>query len=107
MNSIEVTSRFDKELATSFDWTLSTNKKSSFFDINEIAKKSMINDFIKYNKFFAKTTPYNESPIEATFNLKGFSKIIKSYKKICRVKSTNEILSDIEAEIQRVLNQSN
>lgn len=69
----------DSKAVTSV-WSLSTDKKASFHP-NSI---SFIKDLVKSNKFIAQITPYNESPVTATFDTSGLSNALKPLRETCK-----------------------
>jgi len=73
--------RFDKQKANTRSWSISTDNKAVFIrgsDIN-FAKQLM-----KHDKLLTQITPYSESPVMATFDIRGLSEAIKPLRKACR-----------------------
>ncbi|EEK2974700.1 hypothetical protein P700_16170 [Salmonella enterica subsp. enterica serovar Newport str. CVM75_1280] len=72
--------RIDKQKAVNKTWLISTDTKAVFYNGKVI-------DFIKRlesgQKLFAQITPYNESPVNTTFNLSGLSEAIKPLQESC------------------------
>ncbi|ENP9830523.1 type VI secretion protein [Salmonella enterica] len=72
--------RIDKQKAANKVWSISTNTKAVFYDGKVI-------DFIKRlesgQQLFTQITPYNESPVSTTFNLRGLSEAIKPLQESC------------------------
>jgi len=75
-----VLTRIGNEEATSQEWLLSTDKKSSFYPTN-------VPDFIKTlfgnDKFVAQITPQNEIPVTASFDITGTENAIKPLRETC------------------------
>ncbi len=72
--------RFDKEKPETRTWSISTDYKAVFVRSSDIsfAKKMM-----KHDKLLAQITPYGESPVMATFDIRGLSEAIKPLRKAC------------------------
>lgn len=83
LNQTTMIHRIDKQKAINREWSISTNTKAVFYDGNVI-------DFIRKlqngNQLFAQITPYSESPVSTTFNLKGLSEVIKPLQESCNWK---------------------
>lgn len=62
--------RLDKQKAVERNWLVSTDTKAVFYKGNDI---DFIRKLANSNKMYTKITPYNESPVSATFNLNGLS----------------------------------
>ncbi|MFK5895083.1 MAG: cell envelope integrity protein TolA [Pseudomonadota bacterium] len=75
-----VLTRIGTHKAINKRWILSSNSKASFYPKGTI---SFILKMMKENKFLAQTTPYNESPITAIFDIQGLTKAIKPLRETC------------------------
>ena len=80
LKQTQMLTRFDKQKALTNTWTLSTDNQAVFVKGSDIgfAKK-----LTKYNKLLTQITPYNKSPVMATFDLSGLSEAIKPLRKEC------------------------
>ena len=72
-NDITLTTRIDKDKAVTEEWSIASDKKASFSYVPIYLTKNLVNA----NKYIAKVTPYNESPIIAIFDLKRLKDKIK------------------------------
>lgn len=70
---IEVTWRIGTEQAKTGEWFLSTDGEATFYPYDDIA---FIKKLLTVNRFVARLTPYNESPITAVFDLEGLKEAI-------------------------------
>lgn len=75
--------RLDKQKEVERNWLVSTDTKAVFYKGNDI---NFIRKLANSNKMYAKITPYNESPVSATFNLNGLSTTLKSLQEACNWK---------------------
>jgi type VI secretion system protein VasI len=75
-----VLTRLGQEQASTEEWSLSTDSKATFYPGNPVPyiKKMMVND-----SFVAQVTPYNESPVTATFDIKGLARAIEPLIQTC------------------------
>ena len=80
LDKTQMLTRFDKQKATTSTWSLSTDNKAVFVRGGDIdfAKK-----LIQHKKLLTQITPYNESPVMATFDLSGLGEDIKPLRKAC------------------------
>lgn len=75
-----VLTRVEDNKASSEKWSISSDNKSSFRK-NPIAFLKSMQDA---NKLVAQTTPYNENPITAIFNITGIENAIKPLREECK-----------------------
>ena len=75
----EVLSRIGKEKATTSSWGLSTDSKATFHP----KPKNLLKEMLTSDRFIAQVTPYNDSPITATFNTQGMNNAIKTLTEVC------------------------
>jgi len=64
-------------------WSLSTDKKATFYPGDAAA---FLDQLLAADRFVAQTTPYNESPITAVFELTGLSAAVKPLREVCPAK---------------------
>lgn len=77
---VMVTTRIGNQEAETKPWSLSTDKKSSFYFGSPI---SFIRRMMSANNFVAQTTPYNENPVTAVFNTSGLESSIEPLRANC------------------------
>lgn len=70
LNETQMLYRLDKQKAKSKTWDISSDTKAVFYRGNVI---EFINALAKANGMYAQITPYNESPVNVTFDLTGLS----------------------------------
>lgn len=75
-----VLTRIGDNKANSEEWNISSDNKSSFKK-NPIA---FLKSMLEANKLVAQTTPYNENPITAIFNISGIENAIKPLREECK-----------------------
>lgn len=79
-NKVVVLERLDKEKAFSTTWSISSDKKASFYPRSPISRiRKMMNGTV----YIAQITPYSESPVTATFKLEGLNVAIKPLSEVC------------------------
>ena len=71
-----VTYRIDDGKARTEEWTLSTDEKASFFDGDVLQLLMKMKDA---NQFIARTTPFNEPPCTAIFDISSFKNLDEQY----------------------------
>lgn len=71
-----VTYRIDDSKARTEEWTLSTDEKASFFDGDVLQLLLKMKDA---NQFIARTTPFNEPPCTAIFDISSFRNLDEQY----------------------------
>lgn len=75
-----VLTRIGDNKANSEKWDISSDNKSSFKK-NPIA---FLKSMMEASKLVAQTTPYNENPITAIFNISGIENAIKPLREECK-----------------------
>lgn len=70
---VDVTTRIDKNEAETESWGLSTDGKAVFV----IDSESFIQSIVEAKTLVVRLTPYGESPITVSFDLRGIDKAIK------------------------------
>ena len=85
--SIKPVTRLDSEKAVSdVYWGTSTDHQAIFYDslLGEgEASIKFIKQLLDKNKFFIRVIPYNEKPVDATFDLSGLDEAIKPLRSVC------------------------
>jgi type VI secretion system protein VasI len=76
----EIISRFGSKEAKRREWSLSSDGQAAFYPGNSIP---FIRELLSSVRFVAQVTPYNESPITALFDTKGFAKALIPLKETC------------------------
>ncbi|MGJ4789520.1 hypothetical protein [Leptospira koniambonensis] len=71
-----VTFRVGNAEATQSEWNLSSDSKASFYNGSV---ESLIQEISKVDRVVAQCIPYNESPITAIFDVRGFKEISSKY----------------------------
>ncbi|MBQ9538251.1 MAG: hypothetical protein IJU95_03185 [Treponema sp.] len=71
-----VTYRIDDSKARTEEWTLSTDEKASFFDGDVL---QLLNKMKDADQFIARTTPFNEPPCTAIFDISSFKRLDEKY----------------------------
>lgn len=72
--------RIDKQKAVNSSWNISSDTKAVFYSGRDI---DFINALKGAEKLYVRITPYNESPVETTFDLAGLSEAVKPLQKAC------------------------
>ncbi len=80
LNNTKTIYRLDKNPAQSSSWSLSTDKKAAFFPGSPV---SLLKQMAESRSFVANVTPYNESPITATFNTEGAANALRDLRASC------------------------
>lgn len=78
--SLRTTYRVGKNPAQTSQWGLSTDKKAAFFPSSPIPLLKQIEES---DSFVANVTPYNESPVTATFDTRGADAAFKGIRSAC------------------------
>ncbi|MDH2435597.1 type VI secretion system-associated protein TagO [Pokkaliibacter sp. MBI-7] len=81
LETTEVLTRLDKEKAKTTTWTLSTDNTATFYYGKDIA---YIKSLMTHDQLLAQVTPYSESPVTTTFDLRGLSEAIKPLQEACK-----------------------
>lgn len=80
LRDIPVLTRLDKDKATTRKWGLSTDNKAIFAPGSNAAyAKSLFNN----DSLLIQLTPYNESPVMTTFDIRGLKEAIKPLREAC------------------------
>ena len=74
-----VTDRIDKAPAERLGWQLSTDSQASFRPRARVFMESLS----EATTYLAQVTPYNESPITASFNVQGAKEVVTLISKAC------------------------
>ncbi len=72
--------RLDKQKAVKRSWSISTDTKAVFYSGKNI---DFIKGLMKADNMFVQITPYNESPVTTSFDLRGLSEAVKPLQKAC------------------------
>lgn len=75
-----VLTRVGNKEAKKTAWSLSTDKKATFYPGSPIG---FIKELMETDKFVAQITPYNESPVTAVFDISGLSEAIVPLRETC------------------------
>ncbi len=78
-DNTKVLLRYDKEKAKTRRWGLSTDHKATFVRGNI----PFIKKLLKHKKLLVQVTPYSDSPVTTTFDLRGLKEAIKPLRKAC------------------------
>ena len=73
-----VKSRVDNGMVDESEWNISTSNEATFYPYDNV---ELVKTFLKSEKYVAKITPYNESPVTAFFSLKEFVSKAEKYRK--------------------------
>ena len=57
-------------------WSLSTDNQATFYPDDD---REFIRELVKADRFVARTTPYNESPVTAVFDLSGLKGLVEEH----------------------------
>lgn len=79
LDSISVLTRLDKNKATKSYWSISTDGKAIFAPNNI----SFIKKLLEHDSLLIQLTPYGESPIMTTFDLRGVKEAVKPLREAC------------------------
>ena len=75
-----VLTRVGRAEAKRQEWSMSTDKKATFYPGNDIA---FIKSIMESDSFVAQATPYNESPVTAIWDVSGLSSAIEPLRATC------------------------
>jgi type VI secretion system protein VasI len=75
-----VTLRFDKEKATKYQTSKSTNGEALFYG----QSVSLIKKMLPHSTMLFEFVPFNSSPAMTTFDLRGLAEAVKPLKEICK-----------------------
>jgi type VI secretion system protein VasI len=79
-DEIIVTTRLGRNAAARRSWSLSTDSRASFYPARPAG---FVKQLMAVDTLVAMTTPYNEAPITATFEVTGLSEKIVPLRKAC------------------------
>lgn len=79
-DTIRVLNRLDKNKAITKTWTISTDHKAIFAPGSNV---TYIKSLMKHNKLLIQLTPYSESPVMTTFDLRGLKEAVVPLRKAC------------------------
>ncbi len=85
-DNVRVTHRIGSDDAESLVWSLSTSNEATFYPRSEqelLLRMIEIEQSSSGQKFVARTTPYNESPTTAIWNLDGLAEAIVPLREAC------------------------
>lgn len=74
-----VLTRIGNKKAVTSEWSLSTDKKATF----HTKPIHFLKNMSKADKLIAQITPYNESPVTATFDTSGLNNALKPLRETC------------------------
>jgi type VI secretion system protein VasI len=80
LNETQMLYRLDKQKAKTKTWNISSDTKAVFYRGNVI---EFVKALTQANGMYAQITPYNESPVNVTFDLTGLSEALKPLQKAC------------------------
>lgn len=80
LNETQMLYRLDKQKAKTKTWDISTDTKAVFYRGNVI---EFVKALSKAKVMFTQITPYNESPVSATFDVAGLPEALKPLQKAC------------------------
>ncbi len=72
-----VTHRLDDTDPVTLRWYVSTDNTASFYPSD---KRELVRKMLDAERLVARTTPYNDSPVTVTFELKGFEVAARQYE---------------------------
>ena len=75
-----VTLRFDKEKATKYQTSKSTDSEALFFG----QSVGLIKKMIQHTTLLFQFIPFNSSPVMTTFDLRGLAEAVKPLKETCK-----------------------
>lgn len=84
LNETQMLYRLDKQKAVTHEWGISTDTKAVFYRGKDI---DFIKMLAKSSNLFVRITPYNENPVQTTFDLTGLAEALKPVQAACGWKS--------------------
>lgn len=82
-DSTEVLERFGSEPARTREWTLSTDNKATFHPGSDT---EFLKTMLKHDKLLLQVTPYSESPVMISFDLRGLASVLPELQAACHWK---------------------
>jgi type VI secretion system protein VasI len=76
-----VLTRLGDQQASRSKWSLSTDSKATFYPHSG---EDFIRGLVEVDRFVAQTTPYNESPITAIFDVRGLREAVEPYNDVLK-----------------------
>jgi type VI secretion system protein VasI len=83
LDTTTLLTRLDSEKAKSATWHLSTDNEATFYPGSPI---SFIRNLLQHNTLLVQVTPYGESPVMVTFDLRGLEEAVKPLQEACNWK---------------------
>lgn len=80
LNETQMLYRLDKQKAKTKTWDISSDTKAVFYRGNVI---EFVKALTQANGMYVQITPYNDSPVNVTFDLTGLSEALKPLQKAC------------------------
>lgn len=80
LETTTVLTRLDSEKAKTAIWHLSTDNEATFYPGSPI---SFIRTLMRHDTLLAQVTPYGESPVMVTFDLRGLEDAVKPLQEAC------------------------
>jgi type VI secretion system protein VasI len=80
---VVVTSRVGQSPAVQLEWSVSTDKKATFYPQDS---RKLVEGMLQVDKYVAQVTPYNENPVTATFSLTGLGDVATELFSTCKTK---------------------
>lgn len=72
-----VTYRIDAEDPETLRWNVSTDNTATFFPSGDL---ELVRNLLEADTFVVRTTPYNESPMTLTFDVRGFEAAARQFE---------------------------
>jgi type VI secretion system protein VasI len=79
IGEVEVTTRLDKEKAKTTTWNASSDHQAVFAP-NAVG---FVRELAKHSSLFVRLTPYGESPVSTSFDLRGIVEAVKPLQAAC------------------------
>ena len=80
LDETRMLTRLDKQKSKTKLWSISTDNKAVFVRGSDIG---FTKELMKHDKLLTQITPYGESPVMATFDIRGLTEAIKPLRKTC------------------------
>ncbi len=72
-----LTHRIDGEDPVTLRWGVSTSNNATFYPSNDV---QLVRELLQADAFVVRTTPYNESPMTVTFDVRGFEAAARQFE---------------------------
>ena len=79
-DSTKVLTRLDKRPARTSSWGISTDHSAVFIGGNVV---NFVKELLKSESLLVELTPYSESPVLATFDIRGIAEASKALQQLC------------------------